>query len=214
MNRILDNTPAFTLTEAIIVIVIFGVIAILAYPTLLTINPNEKSWDTMSVKMAEYIEQATSEILLFHSSYDDFLRIKDTDNKTYFSIEDKGATERMAGLYRKYLSDVAMNVNTNREYFSEKIKDYNGKTTSEPIKTAYSNFFYVNDGMIIGFRFYESCSATEKNSNPPKHKGKFEVNNVCGSIFYDINAYKKPNKLGSDQYILPVYSRGIKYNND
>ena len=65
--------------------------------------------------------------------------------------------------------------------------------------------------MIIGFRTYEGCDKTEKNVNPPKFKRKYELPNICGSIFYDINAYGKPNKLGSDQFIIPFDKRGIKY---
>lgn len=174
--------------------------------------PTEEGQTTLSWKMAENIESATLQILLNHSSYDDFLRIKDGGG--YFSIEDPDITKRMSDLYSKYLSDISYNVDLTNEYFSEEIQDYNKTSTGEKLKDAYSNFFYVTDGMLIGFRFYQSCTATEKNSNPPEHRGRYSINKICGSIFYDINSFKGPNKLGSDQYILPVYKRGIKYNND
>ncbi len=203
---------AFTLTEAIIIMVILGIILGLSIAGIKLYNPVDKSNRTLSWKMAENIESATLQILLNHSSYDDFLRIK--DDKGYFSIEDANITKRMSDLYSKYLSDINYNVDKSNEYFSNEILDYDRSSTSEKLKDVYSDFFYVTDGMLIGFRFYGSCSAVEKNSNPPEHKGKYAINNICGSIFFDINSFKEPNKLGTDQYILPVYKRGIKYNND
>ena len=193
--------------------VVIGAIAILSVPIMKIIRPTESGWVTMSQKMAEHLETAASMILLNHSSYDSFLRIKDGKD-SYFSIEDADATPRMSALFRSYLSDIALGVNMSRDYFSQEIIDYNKTSTGVILKDAYSDFFYVNDGMLIGFRFYQSCNSTEQNANPPMHKGRFSVNEICGSIFYDINSYNEPNKLGSDQYVLPVYKRGIKYNND
>ena len=67
--------------------------------------------------------------------------------------------------------------------------------------------------MLVGDKFYGSCDATENLANPPLERKKYAVTEICGSVFYDVNAYKKPNKLGSDQYIIPVGLRGMKYDN-
>ena len=82
------------------------------------------------------------------------------------------------------------------------------------LKDIYSEFFYVNDGILMGLRFYSGCNASEMYANPPLHKGKFQVDNICGSVFYDVNSFKEPNKLGSDQYIIPITKRGVKYSNE
>ena len=203
---------AYTISEIIITIIIMGIILGITITAIKIYNLNDKNFKILSWKMAENIESATLQILLNHSSYDDFLRIK--DGSGYFSIEDANITKRMSNLYANYLSDVKYGVDLNNDYFSSKIFDYNRSSTGEKLKDAYSNFFYVTDGMVIGFRFYQGCNSTEQNANPPEHKGKYPVYKVCGSIFYDINSFKKPNKLGSDQYILPIYKRGIKYNNE
>lgn len=199
--------------EFTVVLVVIGAIAILSVPIMKVVNPKDSGWVTMSQKMAEHLETASSFILINNATYDSFLRIKDGENR-YFSIEDADAAPRMSALFRNNLSDIALGVNINRDYFKEELKDFDGKSTGETIGNIYSDWFYVNDGMLIGFRFYGSCNSVEKNSNPPMHKGRFEVNEICGSIFFDINAYDEPNKLGSDQYVLPVHKRGIKYNND
>ena len=202
----------FTISEAIIVLVILGIIMGLSIAGIKLYNPVDKGSETLSWKMAENIESATLQILLNHSSYDNFLRIK--DGSGYFSVEDADITKRMSDLYSNYLSDVKFGVDLNNEYFSKEILDYDRSSTGEKLKDAYSNFFYVTDGMLIGFRFYQSCKSIEKNANPPEHKGRYSMDDVCGSIFFDINAFKKPNKLGSDQYILPFGVRGIEYNKD
>ena len=212
MIKCFEKSSAFSLAEALITMLILGIVMSLIISGVKLYNPTEKGQRTLSWKMAENIESATLQILLNHSSYDDFKRIKDKNG--YFSIEDNNITERMSKLYSKYLSDINYNVNLKDEYFAGEIIDYDRVSTGEKLQDAYSNFFYVTDGMLIGFRFYKSCSATEKNSTPPEHKGRFSIDNVCGSIFYDINSFKGPNKLGSDQYILPVGKRGIKYNNE
>lgn len=209
----LKKFKAMTMIEFTVIMVVIGALALLCVPIIKIVTPKDSGWVTLSQKMAEHLETAASFILINNTSTDSFLRIKDGDNR-YFSIEDADATPRMSALFRNNLSDIAMGVNTNRDYFKEYLKNYDDTSTGEKIGDIYSEWFYVNDGMLIGFRFYGSCNSVEKNSNPPMHKGRFEVNEICGSIFFDINAYAEPNKLGSDQYVLPVYKRGIKYNND
>ena len=202
----------FTLAEMLITLAIIGVIAIIYSAGLNLIDPTEKKWQTLSEKMAINIEDATTSILTNNAVLDDFLSI--ADGADHFSITDSDATAKMAKLYRKYLSDISMDVDTTKDYFSKELLDYNKTSLGIKLKDTYSEFFYVNDGMLMGLRFYSSCDATEQYANPPEHKGKFQIDKICGSIFYDVNAYAKPNKLGSDQYIIPIYKRGVKYAND
>ena len=199
----------FTLTEAIFTLIIIGIIAVFAIPQFLAGNQHQKGWDTLAEKMAEYLTQASTEILIYNAVLDDFSKLK--LNNEYFSIEDPNVVDKVARLYQNYLSDIDLKIDTSKQYFKNPILDYDRNPVGEKLNEAYSNFFHVNDGMIIGFRTYEGCDKTEKNVNPPKFKRKYELPNICGSIFYDINAYGKPNKLGSDQFIIPFDKRGIKY---
>jgi len=208
----IKKSKAFTLSELLIALVIIGVIAIICISALGIINPSEKGWHSKSRKMGVNLEASLSQILVNDSSYDDFKRLK--DEQGYFSIEDENIDTRMTKLIQKYLLDIQFDIDLNNKYFSENIKDYKGQLLGIKLKDVYSNFFIAQDGMILGTRFYRSCSATEENANPPDSKGRFAVNDICGSVFIDVNAYKKPNKLGSDQYIIPIYSRGVKYTNE
>ncbi|MBQ8635590.1 hypothetical protein IJ425_05515 [bacterium] len=201
---------AFTLSEAMIVIVIMGVIGAIVIPQLKVENPTQRGWTTIAKKMSVNLTQATTEMLALNASLDDLTILRQGDK--VFSIADADATPKMADLFMQYLSNIDMNVDTTKEYFSQDILDYKRNSTGDKINS-YSNFHYAVDGVLVGYKFYGTCSATEKNANPPEETVKYEVTDSCGSVFFDINAYKKPNKLGSDQYIIPVGVRGMKYDN-
>lgn len=200
------------MAEAVIVMAILGFIAILYNASVQLYNPTEKNWQTLSKKMATNFEDATTSILLKNATLDDFTSL--ADGNDHFSINDSDATPKMAKLYRKYLSDIILDVDTSKEYFNQELTDYNKTKLGIKLKDIYSEFFFVNDGVLMGLRFYPTCNSSEMYANPPLHKGKFQVDGICGSVFFDVNAYKEPNKLGSDQYIIPIYNRGIKYSND
>ena len=203
---------AFTLTEAIITMLMIGLIAILCTGGIKLLNPSESAMNTSAIKMAQYIDQALLQIIINHCSFDDLSKINDRDG--HFSIEDLDATMRISRMFQENMSDIALGVDMNREYFSKPLLDYNRTSVGSSIKSLYSHFYYVNDGMLIGYRTYGTCNAIETNANPPDNRGRFSVEGICGSIFYDINAYKGPNKLGSDQYIIPLQKRGTKYSNE
>lgn len=193
----------------IITMVIIGAIFAITTAVIKIANPVEEGFLTLSMKTEIAIEQASTAILLNNAVYDDYTRIK--DSKGYFSIEDKDIDKRMVNLYIRYLQKVDVGVDLSNEYFLKTIKISNKELSNLPLKDIYSNFFFIQDGVLLGFRFYNSCSATEKWASPSNYKGVYEIKNVCGSIFYDVNSYAKPNKLGLDQHIIAIYNRGIKY---
>ena len=209
MKKCVKKLKGFTITEAILVIILIGVIAAITIPQILVNNPTKKGWDTLADKTVGYLMQASTQILINDAPLDDFTRL--TLDGSTFSVEDVDATPKMAKIYTKYLASAKSKVDPSHEYFSNPLKDYEDNILADSLSDVYSDFFYSNDGVIMGFRFYAGCTNEEVNANPPTYRRKYSVPNVCGSIFFDINGYKKPNKLGSDQYIIPVGKRGIKY---
>ncbi len=201
----------FTMSEALIVLVIMGVIGTIVLPQIKTINPSQKGMTTLATRMSESLTEATTKMLSLNASVDDLTVLKRGDD--VFSIADANVTPKMAELFLDYLSDVGFKVDTSKEYFNQEILDYKRNSTGVTIKGAYSNFHFANNGVLVGYRFYGNCTTTEKNANPPKETVKYEVTDSCGSVFYDVNSFKKPNKLGSDQYIIPVGVRGMKFDN-
>ena len=214
MDNSIKKNRAFTASEAIITLVIIGIIAIICVPQLIFGDTSKEGQMAMAKKMNGYLAQASIEILLHNAVLDDFLDLKDENGR--FSVEGADPidiTKRMSNLYLKYLSDVDVSVKSNK-YFENSLLDYDKTPIGSSLKDLYSDFFYANDGMIVGFRFYGTCSATETNTVLPELRNRQSVENVCGSVFYDINAFSKPNKLGTDQFIIPVGKRGIVYENE
>ena len=198
----------------LIVLVAIGVIAMFAVPQLILGDVGGRGNEAKAKKMNGYLAQASLEILLYDSGLDDYTSLK--DNEGHFSVESGDAadiTRRMSRLFLKYLIDVDSIPKLN-EYFGADLRDAKGTSIGSKLNNIYSDFFFANDGMIVGFKFYGNCTTTEPNFIPPEFKKRTSVDNVCGSIFYDINAYQKPNRLGIDQFIIPVGKRGIKYEND
>lgn len=87
------------------------------------------------------------------------------------------------------------------------------KSTIGKLTDSYSNFFYLQDGNLLGFKFYGNCTSMGSYSTPPNYTSAISIDDICASIFVDVNGTKNPNKLGSDQYIIPIDSRGIKFDN-
>lgn len=211
-------TLAFTLSEMLIVMAILGIIAILLLAAIKVYNPTSKGNINKGKRVLEEIDQAITLILAERTPDATLTYIK--DSKGAFSIEDSDATGRLAEVFKNYVNfiDNAEKINykyknkSAESYYSSNIINYNKQSTGKVLKDLYSNFMIAADGTIWGFRTYNSCSSTEELADPPGIQGKFSVPNICASVFYDVNAYKGPNKLGYDQFIIPINTTGTYYN--
>ena len=63
MNIFNSKKRAFTFTEALLVLIILGIIAALTIPQMLIENPTKKGWDTLAEKTAGILVQANTQIL-------------------------------------------------------------------------------------------------------------------------------------------------------
>ena len=142
MKKYVKKLKGFTFTEAILVIVLIGIIAAITIPQLLVDNPTKKGWDTMADKTVGYLMQASTQILINDAPLDDFTRL--TLNGSTFSIEDDDATPKMAKLYSKYLESGKSKIKPTHEYFSNPLIDYEGNTLAAALKDVYSS---LNSGI-------------------------------------------------------------------
>lgn len=209
MDKMIKKLNAFTLAEACITLIIIGIIAAITIPSIKVDNPAHKGQKVQAEKMAGYLVQAANQMLINDAGLDDFKILKLQD--TVFSIEDADSAPKISKLFQSYLTNVKLNVPTTSDYFGKKIRKYNGTSTEMVLKDTYTEFFYANDGILLGVRTYGSCASTEQFANPPEYTVPYSVSNICGSIFFDVNGEGRPNKLGSDQYIIPIDERGVKY---
>ena len=207
--KIYNNKKAFTLAEAFIVFVIIGVISVLYSGGIKLYNPTQKGFEVQSQKLLENIDQVFTLILAKHS---DSLNLEDLkDEQGNFSITDADATSRFANLFKENVNIIEYSEDTSKayqDYYASTIKNFDNTSTEVKLNEIYSNFMSSMNGTLYGFRTYQSCSSQETNANPPLAKERKTVNNICGSIFYDVNSLEGPNKLGSDQYIIPFDALG------
>lgn len=203
---------AFTLAETLITLVILGVIAVVCIQNLQVFNFNQQSSDTKGDKEISVLGEVATQILANDSGLDDFLII--SDDEGVFSIANIGQKDRMVKIIKKYLTINSVVEDMSKDdYFSKDLLSYK-KASLGKLTNLYSDFLYLNDGTLMGFRFYGKCDATEQNANPPKIREKYSVSDICMSIFMDVNGTKYPNKLGADQFIIPIDTRGVKLSND
>ena len=207
----LKNKKAFTLPEAIIVLIIIGVIGLL-YNTLIKLPEHQqKGFEVQSQKILENFDQVFTLIFAKHSESFNLEDLHDKDGN--FSITDKNIMPRFVNFFKENLNVITLNdgeFKKVKEYYSSTLLNYDRTSTGLILNKTYSEFINTQNGTIYGFRLYEKCSANETNTYMPKKKNKITVKNICGSIFYDVNNYKGPNKLGSDQYIVPFDNLGIE----
>ena len=201
----------FTLPEALLVLIILGIIAAICMQSLKSYNAQQQGFDTKADKAVSIIGQAIIMIMLEDSSSDDLTGMYDEEGK--FSIADETKGPRVAKVFKKHLNVNDIHPDLTNDYFTGKMLTYN-RTELTVLKDTYSNFFYLQDGTLLGFRMYGNCEGTETNAIPPKIRTTSSVSKICASVFVDVNGEKKPNKLGSDQIVIPFDARGIKYNND
>ncbi len=206
-----NQKRAFTLSEVLITLVLMGIIAILYSVGIKLHDPTKQGFDIKAQKTLENIDQVFS---LIHAKHSETFNLTDlNDSAGNFSIEDSDAAPRFAEFFREFLNIIDFPDQDSqkvKDYLASNIMNYDRTSTGLVLKDTYSNFMYSMNGTMYGFRLYQSCSADEKNSNPPLTRERKTISNVCGSIFYDINAYDGPNKLGSDQYIIPFDTLGAE----
>ena len=202
---------AFTLSEAILVLAIMGIIGLLYSAGMKLYNPTQKGFDIQASKALESIDQVFNFIFAKHSTSFNLTDLHDKNGN--FSITDENVLPRFVALFKEYVNTLDLqdgNLDKVKDYYASDIINYDRTSTGLKLKDTYSNFITSTNGTIFGFRLYKSCSADELNANPPLSQKRKKVSNVCGSIFYDVNNYKGPNKLGSDQYIVPFDEQGAE----
>lgn len=204
MDYSIYRKSAFTLTEAIIVMIMLGIIASFIIASWLKSDPNEKSNHTLASKVEVVFEQTFLEILTNDASIDDLTRIKWKND--HFAISDTGKEDTFSELTRKYIQDITLGVEV------DKYKDYFESNIADNVKISdFTSYYYLFDGVLVGFKNLGSCTNTIDYAYLPKSEKRYTVSDICSVVFYDVNGPKKPNKLGKDQFIMPIGIRGIKY---
>ena len=168
----MNKVKGFTFAEALLVLVILGIIATICIGTIKPENTDQLANDTKGEKAISIFTQAFTIILTKYSSYDNFLRLNYNDN--YISLANASDGANFVKLLKRHLVLNEHSLDTNQTWFSDPLIDYK-KNVIGAKSDLYGNYIYLNDGVIAGFRFYDSCDATEINAVAPKNRIHYEI---------------------------------------
>lgn len=175
---------AFTLAEVLLTLTIIGVVASMTIPSLLSQTSNEQYKAKFKKIFANYQQAITLEIMNRGGSLQGMCA--DYDSSCF--------RDHMENHFNYIKSDMKNNLDWSFTY-----KD--GSTTDPDGKGLWvSNDWpalVLNDGTIITFR-YHACDGTT-----------FDPAD-CGWSWVDVNGTKKPNKIGTDIFIINVEKNRLK----
>lgn len=177
---------AFTMAEAILVMVILGIIATIMISTMRPVEFRDRGFKVLAKKVLGQVDNATTQILFNNAQDSSMAKLYPPGSNSAYSAF--GANlEATKQLYNTYL------VGTREEVKSTWCKT--GGT-----------YMRLKDGSCLGF-----AAGSNANTIIPGESEGHTVTPTQGLIYIDINDDEEPNVFGKDQYLLPVGDGGIDY---
>lgn len=182
---------AFTLAEVLVTLGIIGVVASMTLPTLIQ-KQNEKAMIVSLKKFYSDISQAYSLVI----------NNEGTPDTWGMSTNAKISSKLIFEKFEPYLKKVKKcDYGQENTCFNENITYKFMRGSSYSAINPFSNFqtFILADGSIAFFEYInKDC------------KGSYgSVNDVCFSVYVDINGDKNPNRLGEDYHGFKLTSKGV-----
>ena len=184
---------AFTMAEAILVMVILGIIATIMISTMRPVEFQDKGLHVTAKKMLGDIDSATTQILYNDTKLGYLTEIVRT-NGTKYSWKDNSTD--VLNLYKKYLTTVTRETVPSTSFCVTGGASRNAKAV------------YLKNGGCIGIYGSNISSILTRF---PDEKASVTTSASQGAIFFDVNGEEEPNVVGKDRYILPVSDHGIQY---
>ena len=200
---------AFTMAEAIIAIIIAGVISSCL---IIIIKPGDVRGEALKksgLNMLFQVNYATKQILAKYSTNYQMTSLRALDETT-FSINDVGADEKLIELYKKLLipsRNQAIDASyTNLDLYNEqetKVQD-----SSDLKISSFTKGFKTKNGSYFAIKLESNCTASKNCIYNPLLSENRNVSKSCGLIFFDVNGEDDPNVVGVDQYIISINKNG------
>ena len=211
MNNLQNKLKAYTLTEAIVTIIVLGIVATIIIGVIKPVDASKEAMMTLAKKTQQNITEAISQMYINDSDFDNILQLKDATGQ--FNITDENAIDRFVPIIKKYVQDNGTAIDQTKEadYFTSEIIKPDKTKTGVVLNASYSHFYFMSNGVLLGFKLNGNCTTAEPLQILPDKEVTVNVENTCGAFFVDVNGYKKPNKLGSDQFIFPFDAKFMKY---
>ena len=195
---------SYTLAEAMMVIFVIGIIATVFITLSKPINYSDAALKKKASSDLIQINAAVKQILLKYSTNYKMTELKTLEG-TRFSINEEGADEKLAALYKKTLG--TRNSTVNDAYKNIVIKNESDENVIADEELKISDFtqgFKTKNGAYFALKLNNSCAVTDSGIYDPSWPDIHEVSNSCGLIFYDVNADESPNTAGVDIYIISI----------
>ncbi len=183
----------FTLAETLITLAIIGICAAMIIPSLQNVNKNtsETEISVRAQKTLTAFTNAASQIIMNNTKTKKLDNIYLEDGTTICSN-----TTCFFNLLGKY-------VQITKETVKENIEDGNNFPGAK--------YGVLSDGTIFGLTFTGGkCESSLKSAVSLPGSEPVDFKNLCGYIYYDANGPKKPNVIGKDRFVIPIYKTGIK----
>lgn len=177
---------AFTMAEAILVMVILGIIATIMISTMRPVEFRDRGFKVLAKKVLGQIDSATTQILFNNAQDSSMAKLYPPGSNANYAAFGANLTATKA-LYNTYL------VGTREDVTSTWCKK--GGT-----------YIRLKDGSCIGF-----AAGSTVDTIIPGESTSHNVTASQGLIYVDINDSEEPNVFGKDQYLIPVGDNGIDY---
>jgi prepilin-type N-terminal cleavage/methylation domain-containing protein len=188
------DKKGFTLAEVLITLAIIGIVAALTIPSVIR-NYQETQRKSAAKKAYSTFVRITN--LIMQENGGDMTTNPPSTNRDQISLY-------YMNMYKKYIPhtkecvgiDACANAgiwHKNTDWFL---------SNGNPISSETGGYFYctaliANDGTLWRFYFHSpTCSYGSQGQD------------ICGTVYFDINGFKKPNTTGKDIFGFSVYKDG------
>ena len=182
---------AFTMAEAILVMVILGIIATIMISTLRPVEFRDRGFAVLAKKVLGQVDAATTQIIF---------------NNTQDSRMDRMYPPGSNSAYKSFGADLA---NTKALYNTYLVGTR--ETPSSDWCTATTNrHMKLKDGSCLGFHA-GTTAPSSYNWIPGETTSHANASGEIGYISIDVNDGEEPNVFGKDRYSIPIGTYGIAY---
>ncbi len=187
---------AFTMAEAVLVMMILGIIATIMITTLKPTEYRDKALVVLSKKILGQIDTATTQILVNNTREGKFDKLLLNQGKGEASFSYTGSGANVKKLYQMYLVAIR--------------KDTKGVKCKYNTSADDANAFFLKDGSYMAI----IDSAAALNTIFPGETTEKTLTPGLGAIYFDVNGEDEPNLRGKDQFVIPIGAEGIQYDKD
>ena len=182
---------AFTMAEAILVMVILGIIATIMISTMRPVEFRDRGFRVLAKKVLGQIDTATTQIL-FNNARDMKMSTIYEENSQVNVFSWASKLGSVKNYYNKYL------VGT-RDAITGTWCVQNSATTLK-----------LKDGSCLGFVGTGYSGKTLIPGESTERAKNYNTTDL-GYILLDVNDGEEPNVFGKDQYAIPIDANGIAY---